>query len=63
MVEDMGYLLDDTGLPVNNGQVQRPGDWDGDFGLASPGGGASSALKAPQPPQSALLGPVERRPH
>lgn len=27
MIDDMGYLLDDTGLPMNNGQVQRPGDW------------------------------------
>lgn len=27
MIDDMGYLLDDTGLPVDNGQVQRPGGW------------------------------------
>ena len=25
MIDDMGYLLDDTGLPVNYGQVQWPG--------------------------------------
>lgn len=27
MVDDLDYLLNDTSLPVDNGQVQRPGGW------------------------------------
>lgn len=25
--DDMGYLLNDTGLPMDDGEVQRPGGW------------------------------------
>lgn len=27
MTDDMGYLFNDTGLPVDDGQVQGPGGW------------------------------------
>lgn len=36
MKDDMGYLLDDTGLPVDDGQVQGSGGWGVRSGLAGP---------------------------
>lgn len=27
VVDDVGYLLNDAGLPVDDGQMQRPGGW------------------------------------
>lgn len=59
MINDMGYLLNDTSLPMDDGQVQRPRGVESDFDLRNP---APQSIICPQrstPPRSPLLRPFE----